>query len=681
MPALKWVEERNRESEKRLGQDALFHDLKNEILKIIQAKDRIPAISIRGSGANAEVFNFWQDGQNPKGIYRKQSLSDYRRKLQNWTILLDVDALAAAEKESWVFKGLNCAPRNQNRCLLMLSRGGGDAVVAREYDLAAKDFVKNGFFLPEAKMSLDWKDDDTLWVAAPHGPDTVSSSGYAITVRLLRRGEDLKASPVLFKGETKDVSVSAGTYRSQENGVERSVDVVTRSTSFFQNEFYVDLTNGKWERLPLPLETDLQGLAQGMLLFTVKKDAVVLGSKVKTGSVYALDIETWKKQATQGTLGKITLETVFEPQMKQAFQSVSKTRDLVLISYLDQVRGRLARVTRLPPKRADAPGTWTLAAVSLPGSKGAVSMGFADFRESLFTVYYSDFLTPSEMYLGGEASRLLKLRTTPARFNAVGMKVQMFEAISRDGTKIPYFLVSPKGMKFRGGKTPTLIYAYGGFEIASTPTYLGALGKVWVERGGAYVLANIRGGGEFGPKWHQAALREKRQTAFDDLYAVAENVIAKGFTSKAHLGVRGGSNGGLLTGVALTQRPDLFAAVLSQVPLLDMLRYHKLLAGASWIEEYGNPENSAERMALEKYSPFQNLKAGVKYPEPFFTTSTRDDRVHPGHARRMVARMRELGLPVLYFENTEGGHAGASTLESRAALSAREYRYLWEKLQ
>lgn len=679
--ALKWVRERNAESEKRLGGDVLFTELKDDILQIIQAKDRIPNISLRSDETGTRVFNFWQDAKNPKGVYRTQSLEDFTAKKENWDIVFDVDAIAAKEKENWVFKGMRCAPKDRDTCLLFLSRGGGDAVVAREFNLSKKSFVLGGISLPEAKMRLSWKDDDTLWVGVPHGAETVSKSGYPITVRLWKRGEDLSKVPVVMKGSVDDVSVSGGTYRgfvrdSKGELIEQSLDMINRSVSFFQNETYILMPDGAWKMLPLPLESELIDLSHGQMLFTVKKDATAFGKhKVKTGALYAFDIFAWRENPAKD----IAIEKVFEPTSKQAFQGVSVTREKTLISYLDRVRGRLAELSRKAPRKTGGAGTWSLSAVSLPGNEGALSMGFTDYREALFTLYYSDFLTPSEMYLGGRP-RLVRLRETPARFDASGMKVETREAKSRDGTKVPYFLIAPKGMK-HDGRTPTLIYAYGGFEIPTTPSYMSVMGKVWVERGGAYVIANIRGGGEFGPRWHQAALREKRQHAFDDLYAVGEDLIRRKITSRAHLGVRGGSNGGLLTGVALTQRPDLFGAVLSQVPLLDMLRYHKLLAGASWIEEYGDPEKPIERAALEKYSPLQNLKADGKYPEPFFTTSTRDDRVHPGHARRMVARMRELGLPVLYYENIEGGHAGAATLESRAALSAREYRYLWEKLR
>lgn len=667
--ALQWVTERNKESALVLESDPQFATLKQEILEILDAKDRIPPISIRSRGAEVVVENFWQDAKNKKGIFRTQSLEDFRAKLDSWQVLIDVDHLASVEKENWVFKGLICAPINRDRCLLLLSRGGGDAVVAREYDLGKREFVKDGFSLPEAKVRLGWKTDDSLWVGAPHGSDTVSKSGYPLTVRIWTRGQSLSDAPVVYRGKPEDVAVAAGTYREWTPSGERTLDVITRAVSFFQNEFFLQSPRGEWKQLPLPLETEIEGLAHGRLILTFKKTTEVFGRKVVSGAVYA--VSATRLQNEEG----VHLETVFEPSATQAFGRVAVTKGKVLISYLDHVQGRLAEIELKGPRK------WALKPLKLPGQKGMVSLGGTRHDEELFTLFYSDFLTPHQMYLAGEGANLEKLRTTPARFDAKGMKVETRTAISRDGTRVPYFLVLPKGVDRKSGKTPTLIYAYGGFEIPSPPSYLSALGKVWVERGGAFVLANIRGGGEFGPKWHQAALREKRQNAFDDLFSVAEDVARLGFTSSPHIGFRGGSNGGLLAGVALTQRPDLFGAIVSQVPLLDMLRFHKLLAGASWVEEYGNPEVPSERAMLEKYSPFHNVRATTKYPEAFFTTSTRDDRVHPGHARRMVAKLKQQGHPVLYYENIEGGHAGAATNESRAALMAREYRYLWMKLK
>lgn len=679
--ALKWVEAQNKESDARLSQDQNFRGLKDDVLAIIQAKDRIPSISIRGSGASAVVYNFWQDAMNPKGIYRSQLLSEFQSGSEKWETILDVDVISKVENESWVFKGLECAPTQKDRCLLYLSRGGGDAIVAREFDLGKRDFVEDGVFLPEAKMNIDWRDDKTLWVGAPAGPGTVSEAGYPILMKLHTVGTDLAKAPVVFRGQVTDVGVWGMTLRSSyiRSGVtvDQEIDVVSRYITSNEGEQYVRLADETWEKLPLPLANDIVGLANGMLLFTIKKDATVFEKPLKAGVVYAFDIEAWRSAPES----KVQVEVVFEPSARQTFSRISTTKDRALISYLDNVRGRLAQLERTPSKIRSESATWTLKPIKLPSTNGSVSMGFSSSDETSFTVFFSDFLTPHEMYLGGSSGAIKKLRSSPARFNTAGMKVETHQAISKDGTKIPYFLVLPKGVNRKSGKTPTLINAYGGFEIPSVPNYLGAQGKVWVERGGAYVVANIRGGGEFGPKWHRAALKENRQNAFDDLYAVAEHVIKSGLTSSRHLGFRGGSNGGLLAGVAMTQRPDLFNAILCQVPLLDMLRYHKLLAGASWVGEYGDPEVPAERSFLEKYSPLQNLKPGVKYPEPFLTTSTRDDRVHPGHARRMVAQMKAMNLPVLYFENIEGGHAGAATLESRAALVAREYSYLWSKLR
>lgn len=674
--ALQWVTERNKESATVLESGPLFGALKQEIIEILDAKDRIPSISIRSRGAEVMVENFWQDAKNKKGIFRTQSLEDFREKRETWDTLIDIDRLAADEKENWVFKGLICAPINRDRCLLLLSRGGGDAVVTREYDLAQKEFVKDGFSLPEAKVRIGWKTDDSLWVGAPHGADTISKSGYPITVRVWTRGQALSEAPIIYRGKPEDVTVAAGTYREWTSSGERTLDVITRAVSFFQNEFFVQDARGEWKMLPIPLDTQIEGLAQGRLVLTFKKSTEVFGRKIVSGAVYG--VMASRLQNGDG----VHLETIFEPNAAQAFGRVAVTKGKVLIAYLDQVRGRLAEVElKSPRKSGERLAKWVMTPVRLPGLKGTVSIGSTRHDEELFTLFYSDFLTPHQMFLAGEGAKLEKLRTTPARFETKGMKVETRTAISRDGTRVPYFLVLPKSVDRKSGRTPTLIYAYGGFEIPSLPSYLGPLGKVWLEKGGAYVLANIRGGGEFGPSWHQAALREKRQNAFDDLFAVAEDVARLGFTSSAHIGFRGGSNGGLLAGVALTQRPDLFGAIVSQVPLLDMLRFHKLLAGASWVEEYGDPEIPAERATLEKYSPFHNVRATAKYPEAFFTTSTRDDRVHPGHARRMVAKLKQLGHPVLYYENIEGGHAGAATNESRAALMAREYSYLWMKLK
>lgn len=684
--ALDWVMARNKESAAVLESDQLFQTLKSEILEILDAKDRIPGISIRSRGTDVYVENFWQGPENVKGIFRRQSLADYKAKRENWETLIDVDKIAAEEKTNWVFKGLLCAPIRWERCLLMLSKGGSDAVYTREYDLDKKQFVADGFVIPEGKLRIGWRDDDSIWLGADHGPGTMSKSGYPITVRVWVRGEPIEKAQEIFRGEPSDVAVAAGTLREWTKEGDRTLPIITRAITFYQNEIFLPDPAGKWTKIPVPPETEVEGLVHGRLILTFKKPAQVFGKPVKAGAVYAVDAR--RLQNGEG----VRLETVFEPNSRQAYGRVGVTKDAVLISYLEDVQGRLAKVERKAPPKFDTgadasrSARWVMSQVQVPGAKGTVSLAATRYDESLYTIFYSDFLTPHRMYLMGESAKPELLRTTPDRFNAEGMRVESRWVKSRDGTRVPYFIVYPKAtdavkQAMKAKRLPTLIYAYGGFEIPSVPMYLGATGKVWLERGGAYVLANIRGGGEFGPAWHQAAQREKRQNAFDDLFAIAEDLAKRGFTSAPHIGMRGGSNGGLLAGVALTQRPELFGAIVSQVPLLDMLRFHKLLAGASWVDEYGDPENASDRVFLERYSPFHNVKKDRKYPEAFFTTSTRDDRVHPGHARRMVARLMEYGHPVLYFENLEGGHAGAATNATRAALSAREFRYLLRKLK
>jgi prolyl oligopeptidase len=677
--ALEWVSARNKESAAILESDLLFQTIKSEVLEILDAKDRIPSISIRSQGSKVYVENFWQGPANVRGIYRRQTLSDYKLKRENWQTLIDVDKLARDENVNWVFKGLVCAPTRRERCLLMLSRGGGDAVFTREYDLIKKSFVHDGFVIPEGKVRISWRDDDSLWLGANHGEGTLSNSGYPITVRVWTRGEPIHLARELFRGQIGDVAVSASTLREWTKTGERALHVITRSTSFFQTEIYLQSVSGEWRKMSFPPETEVEGIASGRILLNFKKPSRVMGRAVAPGSVYAVDYATLQS----GSQGQ--LEKVFEPNSRQAFSRVGITKGAVLVAYLDNVQGRLAKAEpqiRSGGKFAD----WVLRPLSAPGAHGTLGLAFTAHDESQYTIFYSDFLTPHSLFLMGESGSAKLLRNTPARFESNGMKVEFRWTRSRDGTKVPYFVVFPRRTEaviraMNEKKLPTLIQAYGGFEIPSVPTYLGVTGKVWSERGGAYVLANIRGGGEFGPLWHQSAQKEKRQNAFDDLFAVAEDLQILGFTSASHVGLRGGSNGGLLAGVALTQRPDLFGAIVSQVPLLDMLRFHKLLAGSSWVEEYGDPEKPEDRLFLERYSPFHNVKKNTHYPEALFTTSTRDDRVHPGHARRMVARLMEFGHPVLYYENVEGGHSGAATNATRAALSAREFSYLLKKLK
>ncbi len=678
--ALSWVREQNKMTLDRYGRDAEFEDTRREILSILEAKDRIPPISIREketkSGKQLWVRNFLQGldakGVNhTKGIVREQSLVDYKTKKENWRTIFDVDAAAKKDRQNWVFKGLDCAPNNSARCLLMLSDGGGDAVWTREFDIDRGQFVKGGFEIPLGKVSSDWRDDDSLWVSYIDRPEAASSAGFSLEVRLVERGKKLASAPVLQRGAATSISSNGFTLRSEA----MSIDWIREGLSFYESANFVRMADGSIRPLPLPLGVEVHGLYRSSLLFSVRKAEQVQtmdGSRALAPDVlYAFSAERWLSDGN-GATRLPPVETVFAPTDKQTIGGIAVTKNRLWLSYLDNVVGKIREIGR------SESGYWSLGEEILPDRIGNLRMGFSDYRIAEATLFYSDFTTPSQLYLL-ESGRTELLRETPARFDATGMQVQRHEATSKDGTKIPYFLVLPSKRK-AVSPYPVLLSAYGGFEVPMRPEYLGAAGKVWVEKGGAFVLACLRGGGEFGSKWHQAALKEKRQNAFNDLYAVAEDLLQKRLTVAQKLAVRGGSNGGLLAGVALTQRPDLFGAVVSQVPLLDMLRYHKLLAGASWMGEYGNPDQEPDREWLLKYSPFHALKTGVNYPETLFTTSTRDDRVHPGHARRMVAKMKALGIPVLYYENTDGGHAGAAEMKSRAAVEAMEYRYLWGKL-
>jgi prolyl oligopeptidase len=677
--ALAWVREQNKFTKDRYGSDADYNETRQEILSILEAKDRIPSISIREkeakTGKQLWVRHFLQ-GQDAKGvnhvrgIVREQSLADFKAKKENWRTIFDVDAVAKKDKRNWVFEGLDCAPQNSSRCLLMLSDGGADAVWTREFDIDRGVFVKGGFEIPMGKVSSAWRDDDSLWVSYIDRPEAASRAGYGLEVRLVERGHALASAAVVYRGDAASNYSAGYTIRSES----LSVDLIQEGISFFEAKYFARMADGMNRRLPLPLGVELHGLYHSSLLFSVRKpDRVktVDGDRALAPDVlYAISAERWLADG-HGADRLPPVETVFAPLEKQTIGGVSVTKGRLWLSYLDDVVGKVREI-----KRSDS-GYWSLGEEILPGRVGNLTMGFADYRIGEATMFYSDFTTPSQMYLISDRTELL--RETPSRFDNAGVQVQRHEAKSKDGTKVPYFLVLPSKRK-AAPPYPVLISAYGGFEVPMVPNYLGATGKVWVEKGGAFVLACLRGGGEFGSKWHQAALKEKRQNAFDDLFAVAEDLIQKRLTVPQKLGVRGGSNGGLLAGVALTQRPGLFSAVLSQVPLLDMLRYHKLLAGASWKAEYGDPDQTADREWLLKYSPFQALKPGAQYPEALFTTSTRDDRVHPGHARRMVAKMKALGIPVLYFENTDGGHSGAAEMKSRATLQAMEYRYLWSKV-
>ena len=653
--ALAWVEARNAETldHYRAGPD--FGPIYERTLGLITSDDRIAYPSIRG----AWLYNFWTDDDNPRGLWRRATWEGYLGGDPAWQTLLDIDALGAAEGVNWAYKGSTCLEPEGRRCLVRLSRGGADAVETREFDVETQTFVEGGFVLPEAKGATAWIDEDALLVATDFGEGSMTTSGYPRVVKRWTRGTPLAEAETVYEGEPGDVGVWAASFRRGDE----TVPVVMRRPSFFEGETWV-VTGDGLVRLDLPADAD-PGLVGDQMTVYLRSDWETGGAVYPQGALLGIDYDAF-------LAGSTDFDVVFEPSERQTVEGTASTKHYALVSVLDNVSGRLLRFQHRD-------GAWVRDEVEVPpmGSVGVVSTSDEDDR---FFYAYNSFLRPTALYLAEEDGSAVEVRALPAQFDASGLVVEQHEATSADGTRVPYFLVSKEGVAL-DGENPTLLYGYGGFEVALSPSYNETLGAAWLERGGVYALANIRGGGEFGPAWHRAAQRENRQRAFDDFVAVAEDLVRRGVTSPDHLGIQGGSNGGLLVGAAMTQRPDLFDAVVVAVPLLDMKRYHKLLAGASWMAEYGDPDDPDDWAFIRAYSPYQNVDAGADYPVPLFTTTTRDDRVHPGHARKMAALMESLGHDVRYFENTEGGHGAGVTPEQRATTTALTYAYLWERLR
>ncbi len=655
--ALAWVRERNAEAVRALESDD-FRRLEKRLLDVLDSDAKIPYVEKLGP----HYYNLWRDAKNPRGLWRRTSLVEYRRDRPAWETVIDLDALAKAEKENWVWQGADCLPPAYDRCLVSLSRGGADASVVREFDLTTSSFVAGGFTLPEAKTSAGWRGRDALYVGTDFGPGSMTSSGYPRIAKLWKRGTPLAEAEALFEGRPDDVWAYA--FRDHTKGFER--DFVGRGISFFQNELFLR-KDGKLVKIEKP-DSANAAVHRDLLLLELREDWSVGGRNWPAGALLAIDFEVFLN-------GGRSFELLFEPGERKSLAGYSPTRNHVLVDELDNVRSRVYVASRQG-------GTWSRRPIPGLPEFGSVGASAVDDEESDdFWLTVTDFLTPSSLRLGsvGQAAPET-LKTLPAFFEAKGLAVNQREVASKDGTRIPFFEVARQGLAL-DGTSPTLLYGYGGFEVSELPAYSAGVGAGWLERGGVYVVANIRGGGEFGPKWHRAALKAHRQRAYDDFVAVAEDLVRRRVTSPGHLGILGGSNGGLLVGNMLAQRPDLFGAVVCKVPLLDMRRYHLLLAGASWMEEYGNPDQPSDWAFLRAYSPYHNLKPGVRYPPTLITTSTRDDRVHPGHARKMTARLRELGQDVLYYENIEGGHGGAADNKQLAYMSALAYEFLWRRLR
>ena len=670
--ALAWVRARNAESRAVLEAQPRFQAMRSDFLAILDSSDKIPVISRQGD----QFYNLWRDAQHPRGLWRRTTLAEYRQSQPAWETVLDLDALAKAEGENWVWAGVSCLGPRYERCLIQLSRGGADAHVVREFNTRDKRFVAGGFTLPEAKTEIVWRDADTVYLGSDFGPGSLTDSGYPRLVKRWQRGQPLATAVTMFEGQRQDVAVSVSVDLTP--GFERTV--FSRATDFYNTEQFLLQGDGTRRRIAIPSDASLQ-FWRDQALLRLRSDWQLGSTRWPAGSLLIGDARALLAAADAVGMPATlpTLQALFTPSATRSLAGFGTTRSQVLVAVLDNV------ASRLEAWRRDGPG-WVSRAIPapFPGTLQASALHDPELADDplaeAFMVSYTDFLTPDSLLLGQtDQDTLSLLKARPAFFNSDGMRVEQQFATSKDGTRVPYFIVWPKGA-VADGHNPTLLYGYGGFEISLRPYYSAGFGAAWYTHGGVQVVANIRGGGEFGPLWHQSATQAHKQRSYDDFAAVADDLIARKITSPAQLGIQGGSNGGLLVGAVMLQRPELFAAVVCQVPLLDMQRYHKLLAGASWMAEYGDPDKPAEWAWISKYSPYQNVAATQKLPRVLFTTSTRDDRVHPGHARKMAARMAEQGHALLYYENIEGGHAGAADNRQKADMMALEFAFLWQQL-
>lgn len=662
--ALQWVRERNDETLPVLTGGDRFDRLRGEVREVLDSDERIPYVRRRGDF----LYNFWQDAEHPRGLWRRTTLESYRAAEPEWDVLIDVDALAKSDDENWVWQGAQVLRPGFRRALVNLSRGGADASVVREFDLEERTFVDDGFALPEAKSSVGWITEDRVYVGTDFGPGSLTSSGYPRIVKEWTRGTPLSEAVTVFEGKPEDVSVSAS--HDPTEGFER--DFVRRAIDFYNFEKYLRV-GSDLVRIDVPNDADA-GAHREWLLIRTRTPWTVGTTAYPAGALLVARLDAF-------LAGNRDLTVLFEPDEHTSLSGIAWTRNHLVINSLADVKSRLEVLT--PP--GSASGAWTrgpLAGVPEFGNSDIVGTD-PDVSDEIF-LNSSGFTEPSTLRYGQVGAEMEPIKHAPAFFDVDGLSVRQLFATSDDGTQVPYFVVGPAqdadGSDRNAAAGPTLLTGYGGFEIPLVPAYSAANGRGWLARGGTLVVANIRGGGEYGPSWHRAALRENRLRAYEDFAAVARDLVRRGITTAGQLGIQGGSNGGLLMGVMLTRYPELFGAIVSQVPLLDMKRYHRMLAGASWMAEYGDPDDEDDWAFIKEYSPYQNVQPGRAYPPVLFVTSTRDDRVHPGHARKMVARMREQGHDVSYYENIEGGHGAAADNEQLAFKQALVYEFLWERL-
>lgn len=658
--ALDWVRAQNDFTVKTLKAAGDYAEAQAAAEAILTAPDRIPAAAMAGG----QVYNFWQDRGRVRGLWRRTSLASYQSSEPQWETLLDLDALAAAQNENWVWKGAQCLAPGYRRCLVRLSRGGRDAVVVREFDLLSRSFVKGGFDVAEAKTEIAWVDVNTVLVATNWGPETLTRSGYPRVVKVWRRGQTVRDAQTIYEGDASDVGVSPRTLVDGDGKVDR---FIVRGLGTFGAELFNVDAGFRVTRISVPAFADFKGVSRRQLLFYLNRDWRTAGRVFLQGSLVSFSLDDYL--ASGGAIP--TIRSLFTPDTKTAIASVATGKDTVYLSLLENVKGRLHEVS------FDG-AQWLWRRVPMPDN-GAIDVAAASDGDGEVLLKFSSFTTPEQLYLMPRGGEPRVVKQLPPRFDAYAIEVKQYEATSADGTRIPYFLVR-KEDTLNNGSTPTILYAYGGFQVSTTPWYWSTAGKLWLEKGGAYAVANVRGGGEFGPRWHEAARGVNRQKNIDDLAAVARDMINRGFTSARRLGVMGASQGGLLATATFIQNPNLFNAVVAQVPLTDMLRYPRLSAGASWLAEYGDPGDPMQRAAILRWSPYHNIQAGTKYPRAFFLASTRDDRVHPAHARKMAAKLQANGHPYLYFETLDAGHDAPQSLRQRAEQLALTFTYFRQQL-
>ncbi|RZA20340.1 MAG: S9 family peptidase [Lysobacteraceae bacterium] len=654
--SLDWVKARNAKAEAELAGTPAFRTLEADIRAILDSDAKIPGVEKIGD----YYYNFWKDKQHERGLWRRTTLSEYRKPQPKWETVLDLDALNAAEGTKWVWHGADCLKPEYRRCLIALSPGGSDADVTREFDLESKQWVKDGFFRPEAKGGLGWIDEDSVYVFTDFGPGSMTSSGYPNIVKQWKRGTPMSAATPVYEGKPGDMYIAAG--RDHTPGYQR--DFVTRTIAFYNDELYLRGKDGALAKVDAPNSAQ-KNVHKDWLLLELREPLEAGGKTYKPGSLIVANFNDFMA-------GKREFTILFEPTDKSSLAGYAWTRDHLVLNVMEDVKNRLSVLT---------PGEAAWAKSDFVGAPtiGTIGVGAVD-ADASNEVWLSatDFLSPTTLSLAEIGKQPEVLKSNPVFFDGSKDVIEQHFATSKDGTKVPYFLVRPKALKF-DGKAPTLLYGYGGFEISMTPAYSGSIGKAWLEKGGVYALANIRGGGEYGPRWHQAALKANRHKAYEDFAAIADDLVARKITSPRHLGTMGGSNGGLLMGNMLTQYPEKFGAIVVQVPLLDMKRYNQLLAGASWMAEYGDPDTS-DWAFIKNFSPYHLFDAKKAYPATLFTTSTKDDRVHPAHARKMMALMEAAGKDVRYYENIEGGHGGAANNAQSAHMNALAYTFLWQQL-